>query len=171
MDIAYFTSAAQRPPHIPKFDFFYMHCVNSSIFFSSFLSQPWLSVSNKVRLLEWKVRLDLAMYASRGSPELLLDEVEDYRSKKDSSWDEVIKRVNMLPDDGHASKIIRALAHGEQVCKPYEQKDGFRIKGDHWLKLGNMAIDSVQAGEPTWVRSAGFEQAWDDVPMREEVRL
>jgi hypothetical protein len=171
VDIVYFTSVSQHPPHVPKFDFFYIHSVNSSIFFSSFLSQPWLAVSNKIRLLEWKVRFDLAMYVSRGSPSPLLSEVTNYKSKKDSSWDEVIKRVNKYEDDGHSSKLVRALAHGEQVCRKYEDKDGFRITGGMWRTLGNMAIDSVEAGEPTWVRSTGFEEAWEDVPIREGARL
>jgi hypothetical protein len=166
--IVYFASLSQHPPQIPKFDFFLIHSVNASIFFSSFLTQPWLSTSNKIRLLEWKVRLDLALYVSRGSPPLLLSEVTEYKSKMNSDWDQVIKRVNKREDDGHAPKLIRALAHGEQVSKKFEKKEGFRIKGDMWSKVGNMAIDSVESGGPTWVRSTGFEEAWKDVPKREE---
>ena len=64
------------------FDFYYMHCVNSSIFFSAFLAAPWLSTANKARLLEWKGRNDLAMYASRHCPDLLLDEITDYKPKQ-----------------------------------------------------------------------------------------
>lgn len=170
----YYAASAQRPPHIPKFDFFYIHCVNSAIFFSTFLKLPSLTTETKVRLLEWKVRNDLTMYASRGSPELLLEEITEYTPKvinptagdRNASWEEVIKRVNKYPDDGHASKLVRALAHGEQVCKPYEDKEGFMVKGDMWLKLGNMAVDSVEAGGPTWVRSCGFDEAWKEVPKR-----
>ncbi|KAF2106589.1 hypothetical protein BDV96DRAFT_507582 [Lophiotrema nucula] len=167
----YYTGAAQHPPNQVKFDFYYIHCVNCSIFFSSFLKQDWLSSSNKVRLLEWKVRNDLAMYASRHSPDLLLNEITDYKSKKDSSWEEIFARVKDFEDDGHACKLVRALAHGEQACKTYESKEGFNIKGDMWRKLGNMAIDSVEAGEPHWVRSAGFEEAWTSMPQREQARL
>ncbi|KAF1968750.1 hypothetical protein BU23DRAFT_479364 [Bimuria novae-zelandiae CBS 107.79] len=169
----YYTAAAQHPPHIPKFDFFYMHCVNCSIFFSTFLSLPSLTPATKVRLLEWKVRNDLAMYASRGSPALMLDEITNYQpsSGRNSSWDEVIKRVNAHSDDGHASKLVRALAHGEQACKKYEDNDGFVVKGDMWEKLGNMAIDSVEAPGPTWVRSCGFDEAWKDIPKRTSGKL
>ena len=164
----YFTACAQRPAHIPKFDFFYMHSVNCSIFFSAFLRLPSLSDASKVRLLEWKVRNDLAMYASRGSPELLLEEVKGYEGKggKLQSWDEVIKRVNRFADDGHASKLLRTLAHGEDICKDFEGKDGFEVKGDMWVRLGNMVMDSVEAGGPTWVRSCGFDEAWEGVPKR-----
>ncbi|KAJ4293366.1 hypothetical protein N0V90_008648 [Kalmusia sp. IMI 367209] len=167
----YYTAAAQHPPHLIKFDFFYMHCVNCSIFFSTFLSLPSLTNATKVRLLEWKVRNDLAMYASRSSPRLLLDEITQYESSRNSSWDEVFLRVNAYEDDGHASKMVRALAHGEQACRGWEEKDGFVIKGDMWRMLGNMVVDSVEAAGPTWVRSCGFEEAWRDIPKRSRGKL
>ncbi|KAH0840397.1 Oxidoreductase AflY [Fonsecaea pedrosoi] len=165
----YFTGAAQKPTKQVKFDFFYMHCVNSSIFFSAFLKEPWLKTEDKCRLLEWKGRLDLALYVSRGCPELLIDEIKNYRPKKSSDgWTEIIRRVDRFPDDGHASKLVRAIANSEQVSKQYESQgdDVFPIKGDMFLKLAHMAIDSVEASEPTWVRSTGFDQAWEKVPAR-----
>jgi len=36
---------------------------------------------------------------------------------------------------GHASMLITALAHGQQVCKTYEDDGKFRIKGDMYLQL------------------------------------
>ncbi|KAJ4377491.1 hypothetical protein N0V83_000316 [Neocucurbitaria cava] len=174
----YFTAAAQHPPHQIKFDFFYMHCVNSSIFFSNFLSatNSFLTPATKRRLLEWKVWNDITMYVSRGCPQLLPEEITHYQPKKhDNSgtggWDDIIKRVNALEDDGHASKLIRALAHGEQACEKHaedDKKGGFQIKGkDAWLKLGHMAIDSVEAEGPNWVRSCGFDEAWEQIPLRD----
>jgi Questin oxidase-like len=163
----YFTGASQRPSKQVKFDFFYMHCVNSSIFFSAFLKQDWLSAEDKCRLIEWKGRFDLALYVSRGCPELKLEEITEYKPKNpNDSWPDIIKRVNEFPDDGHASKLIRAIAHGEQVSKQYEGEDGFVIKGDMFSRLGHMAIDSVEAGDPHWVRNAGFDQAWEKIPDR-----
>ncbi|KAF3009563.1 hypothetical protein E8E13_005702 [Curvularia kusanoi] len=169
----YFTAAAQRPPHQVKFDFYYMHCVTSSIFFSNFLTSAndFLTPATKRRLLEWKVWNDIVMYASRHSPDLLLSEITDYIPKQDSDWDKIILRVNKLQDDGHASKVIRALASGQKSCQPYEDKSGFVIKGDAWRKIGHMAIDSVEAGEPHWTRSCGFDQAWKDVPLRDGAKL
>ena len=41
------------------------------------MKQGWLSDANKVRLLEWKVRMDLAMYASRKCPDIHLDEIRN----------------------------------------------------------------------------------------------
>lgn len=165
----YFSAAAQHPPHQVKFDFFYMHCLNASIFFSNLVSSAndFLTPATKRRLLEWKVTNDVTMYASRGCPPLLLDEITNYTPSQESGWDKIIQRVNKMDDDGHAAKLVRALANGQQVCKPYEAKEGFVIKGDMWLKLGHMAIDSVEAGEPHWVRSCGFEKAWEGVPLRD----
>ncbi|KAF2496682.1 hypothetical protein BU16DRAFT_458022 [Lophium mytilinum] len=167
----YYTSSAQNPKKLIKLDFYYMHCVNSSIFYSVFLKQAWLSNANKVRILEWKGRMDLAMYASRRSPDLLIDEVTSYKPKiaiknASDSWANVFERVRNYSDDGHSAKLVRAVAHGQTISEPYEATDSFRVKQDMWLNLGNMVIDSVEAGEPRWVRSAGFPQAWDNVPDR-----
>jgi hypothetical protein len=145
-----------------------MHCVNSSIFFSNFLASTnsFLTPAVKRRLLEWKVWNDIVMYVSRGSPPLLLDEITNYKPAKASDWNSVIARVTSLSDDGHASKLVRALAHGERASAPYENNPGFVIKGDMWLQLGHMAIDSIEAGEPHWVRSCGFAEAWEPIPLR-----
>ena len=139
----YFTGGAQHPPKRVKFDFYYMHCVNCSIFFSVFLQEPWISPANKIRLLEWKARNDLAMYASRRSPEPLMDEIVNYiplekGQKGAESWNGIIDRVINHPDDGHAAKLIRALAHAEQICQVAEKREEFRVKGEMWLQLGNM---------------------------------
>ncbi|KAL6155196.1 hypothetical protein ACJQWK_01262 [Exserohilum turcicum] len=63
----YFTAAAQHPPHSVKFDFFFMHSVTSSIFFSAFLA-PSSSLAPGVqrRMLEWKVWHDVSLYVSQG---------------------------------------------------------------------------------------------------------
>lgn len=108
------------------------------------------------------------MYVSRGSPALHISEIENYKPRKPSGWDGIFTRVNALSDDdGHASKLIRALAHGQKACERYEGQEGFMIKGDMWEKMGHMAIDSVEAGGPNWVRSCGFEEAWREIPLRE----
>jgi len=174
----YYAAAAQHPPHSIKFDFFFIHCVNSSIFFSAFLHQPWLSTASKTRLLEWKARNDLAMYASRGSPALLLDEIHNYHPKVPSSdscdpWGGIFERVGRHQDDGHAAKLVRAVAHGQAICGKWENKGSreFRVRGDMWLKVGHMAIDSVESGDPTWVRSCGFEEAWEKIKKRDGGKL
>lgn len=161
MAAAYFTGTAQNPPKQIKFDFYYMHCINCSIFFSSFLKQEWLSTSNKIRILEWKGRLDLAMYASRRAPKLLVNEITTYAPKQRSDWEQIFKRVDRHNDDGHAAKFIRALAHGQQACGPFEKEESWPIQGSSWLQLAHMVIDSVEDDGNHWVRSAGFPQAWE----------
>jgi hypothetical protein len=146
-----------------------MHSVNASIFFSAFLEQEWMRVEDKVRLLEWKGRLDLAMYASRGCPELRLEEVTGYEAKRAWNWEEIVKKVDVMEDDGHVPKLIRALKNGEERCRDFEGREGFPIKGEMWLQLGRMTIDSVDGlNEDTakWVRNVGFAKAWEKVPDR-----
>ena len=161
-----------------------MHAINTSIFFPTFLEQSWLSAANKARLLEWKVRLDLALYVSRGSPDLKLEEISNYRPSKpdESDWNSLFRRITKFEDDGHASKFVRALANGEKVCRPWEEKRNFVIKGGNWLQMANMGmytiriygifgcwdvltvlavVDSVEDTGPRWVRSTGFPQAWE----------
>ncbi|KIY02153.1 uncharacterized protein Z520_02291 [Fonsecaea multimorphosa CBS 102226] len=203
---AYFTGAAQNPPRVVKMDFFYMHAVNSSIFLSAFLAQDWISLPMKAKLVEWKGRLDLALYASRRCPKLLLEEIANYPPTGGSvlGWDEMYRTASRFMDDGHTAKFIRALANGERVCKPFENgsvihtlsspetngqvnghhtngdasrgdgenehdDDRWKIKGDMWLRLAMMVLDSVQPenGE-RWARSVGFEEAWEDFVLRKD---
>ena len=164
-----------------------MHGVNCSIFFSAFLKAPWISDKHKARLLEWKGRNDLALYASRRCPKPLLDEIQNYKPVKpqQSSWNAVIERMMSHQDDGHGIKLVRALRHGEEICKPYDGKPSFKIRNGMWEKLGNMgkyriisidpsrylmghslltisvAIDSVENSGDSWVHSAGFNEAWE----------
>lgn len=168
------TASSQHPPHAIKFDFFLMHCLNSSIFFSAFLRpSSSLTPPQQRRLLEWKVWNDITMYVSRGCPEFLPREIVDYVPAKDSGLEDVIGRVNRVQDDGHAAKLVRAVANGEAVCTEWEGKEGYngRVKGGMWRSIAHMAVDSVESGEPHWVRSCGFEEAWRDVPLREGARL
>ncbi|KAL1953019.1 hypothetical protein VTO42DRAFT_3769 [Malbranchea cinnamomea] len=161
----YFTGAAQNPAKKIKFDFFYIHAVNSAIFLLCFINQSWLSAQNKLRLLEWKGRLDLVIYASRRCVEPRLDDIKNYNATK--SWEEILAHVvSHDRDDGHLAKFVRLLAYGEKICQPFEGKDGFKITDDMWLKLANMAVDSTSGPEPLWIRGAGFPEAWNDIQER-----
>ena len=147
-----------------KFDFYFMHCVNCSIFFSAFNAQTWLAEASKIRLLQFKGYLDLAMYASRRCPEPFLEEISGYVPKLleagDAEWKGIFERLFEFQDDGHAVKLGRAVAHGEQISQKYEDEDWAKIKSFMWEKIGNMVIDSVEDTGNHWVRSAGFEEAW-----------
>ena len=168
--VAYYTAGAQRKDKMVRYDFYFIHCFNASVFWSAFLKQDWLSPANKVRLLEWKIRMDLTMYASRKSPKILMDEIRGHKPKKPSGWDEVQDRVCSIDDDGHTVKLVRAIAHAQEISKPYEDNDAFRLKQADFLQLAHMAIDAAEStagtSESGWVRSAGFDEAWEEVPAK-----
>jgi hypothetical protein len=152
-----------------------MHCANASIFYPTFLSLPFLSDENKTRVLNFKVWVDFAMYASRRSPALLLEEISGYvparlpaetsttngyGSMKDTEWPGIFKRLFELDhDDGHAIKLGRAVRNGEVVSEGYEGEEWCMLKGYLWEKVGNMVVDSVEDSGVRWARSVGFDEA------------
>lgn len=164
---AYMAGASQRPGRKPKIDFFYMHTVTSSLFFSVIIKQNWIKLEDRVRMVEWKGRLDLAWYAVSGSAELYADAVEQYHNGPSSSlgWKELYAAVNKEHDDGHVVKLVRALKNGEEAAKPFEEGDFgeyFPVKGDTWLKIARMTLDTTK-GWPTdlkWVNFTGFDMGW-----------
>lgn len=163
---AYFCGAAQNPPKEYKIDFFFIHNLNCSIFFPSFLNQKWLSLENKARLLEWKGRFDIVAYAARGSPRLDLNEIINYRPKRPGTgWMDLFQRVHDFDDDSHVTKFLRALAHGSRLCQGLHinNSDHFPMRDDMWLQVAHMAMDTTEK-EPVaknrWVRGAGFPSQW-----------
>lgn len=171
---SFMTGAAQRPDKLIKLDFFFIHCANASIFFSILKDATWLTAENKARFLEWKGRTDLLAYASRCAPKLYPEEITEYQPKQPGlTWSTLISQVNELThDDGHIAKLVRALAHGELVCKPYEDqphlKERFPLRGSSWLKIANMALDTTGDMKvfDRWVRGAGADKNWQKIPPR-----
>lgn len=171
---AYFAGAAQRPGKARKIDFFYMHDVTSSIFLTVLIKQPWISIENKVRLVEWKSRMDLVWYATCGAAELRIEDADDYAgtSSANMDWAALFSVINKMHDDGHVAKYVRALKNGEEVSKPFELGEGaasMPVKGATWLKLARMAYDSTVnlPQDEKWLMFAGFDEAWEKVPFRE----
>ncbi|PWY86442.1 hypothetical protein BO94DRAFT_556914 [Aspergillus sclerotioniger CBS 115572] len=166
--VAYFASAAQRPDKQIKLDFFYLHGVTSSIFLSKIITLPFLDARTKARLLEWTGRLDLMLYVGYGTADLRLDEVTNYPATK--SWETIFDySTAQASDDGHLPKLVRALKNGEQACRPFEDRAeelGLKIKGDMWLKIANMVMDSTSGQSSLWVRGAGFDEAWKEFGER-----
>lgn len=162
----------------PKWDFFLIHHINSAPIFLTINSQPWIPLSVKTRLLEWKIRMDLLQYAARAVPPLLdTDTITSYQSPSSpsSTFDaspsihSLIARLHSLPDDGHAIKLARAAAICQQLTRPYvEGKKGWvQIRGEEmWAAVMRVVVDSVTSGGPTWVRSTGLEGAWKEVEDR-----
>ncbi|KAK1144750.1 hypothetical protein N8T08_004761 [Aspergillus melleus] len=158
----YWTATAQNPEKEIKLDFFYLHSVNSAILFKAFMDLPYLSSHSKSRLLEMKGRMDLLNWASRNMPKPELKDVIDYNVFHD--WPEVFAQSCKHPtDDGHLPKYVRAVAYARELCRPYETeaRNGFLVKGDMWIRIANMAVDSVgEIPGDMWVRGAGFAEPW-----------
>lgn len=164
---AYFAGAAQREGRKRKIDFFYMHNVTSSIFFTVLIRQDWIKLEDRVRLVEWKARLDLAWYAVSGSAPLDGNAISNYSNPESDElgWTELFRAASKEHDDGHAVKFIRALKNGEDVARDFEQgkwEAYFPMKGDMWMRLARMCQDTTK-NLPTdlkWVPFTGFEQPW-----------
>lgn len=164
---AYMAGASQRPGRKRKIDFFYMHALTSSIFFSVIIKQEWIKLEDRVRMVEWKGRLDLAWYVVSGTAELHLDAIAEYHD--DSSvamgWKELYAAVNKEHDDGHVAKLIRALKNGQDATIPFEAgefSDSFPVKGDMWLKIARMALDTTKdwPTDQKFVNFTGFDMGW-----------
>jgi hypothetical protein len=164
---AYFAGAAQHAGRKRKIDFFYMHNVTASFFFTVLIRQDWIRLEDRVRLVEWKARLDLAWYAVSGSAALDGSAISGYSDPESDGmgWAELFSAVNQEHDDGHAAKFIRALKNGEKEAAEFEQGEWeayFPMKGEMWLKLARMCQDTTKS-LPTdlkWVPFTGFEQPW-----------
>jgi hypothetical protein len=160
---AFMCGAAQNPGKEVKLDFFLIHNLNCSVFFPAILQTDWLSLDQKARLLTWKGRFDLVAYAARGSPKLYLDEIANYEPRRpEQGWPELFARINIADDEAHATKVVRALASGEERCKGYTGR-AFPVQGDMWLKIAHMAMDTTEKEIHVlrrWVRGAGFSSKW-----------
>jgi hypothetical protein len=164
---AYIAGASQRPGRKRKIDFFLMHTLTSSIFFSVFIKQDWIKLEDRIRLVEWKGRLDLAFYAFCRCPDLYEEAITMYSDDytKNMNWTELYAVVNKEHDDGHVAKFVRALRNGEGAVKPYEEGEWsgyFPVKGDMWVKMARMALDSTRDMHTDfkWIMGTGFDQAW-----------
>ncbi|KAK0651821.1 hypothetical protein B0T16DRAFT_87862 [Cercophora newfieldiana] len=148
------------PAKHPKFDFFLIHHVNAAPVFATINKLDWIPEETKVRMLEWKVRMDLLQYAARGAPELKGGVLEGYVPKA-GKGEEVVSRLYDFEDDGHAVKLARAALVCRELCEWYEDREWMVIKGEElWGRVFGLIVDSVEAPGPNWVRGCGFEEAW-----------
>ena len=163
--------AAIREGKQPRWDFFLIHHINVLPIYIVLSKQDWIPLETKVRLLEWKIRIDLLQYAARSCPELSLDKITSY-TPKDKNADpehDLVARVHALDqDDGHAIKLLRAVAVGKQFTKPFRDDAAaqLRLRDDAvYDKLLHLATDAVESGDSErWVRGAGDAGAWKDIP-------
>ncbi|TVY84599.1 Oxidoreductase ptaJ [Lachnellula suecica] len=182
MSCGAYTGAAQKAGKARKIDFFYMHLVTCSISLDVIMRQSWIMTKDKIRLLEWKGRLDLVWYAANGSAQMRAEDVIEYKPtlSKGMDWRGMYKAALNIHDDGHVVKFIRALKNGENVVRPFERSQNaasFPVTGDMWFKMAQICYDStVNIGEENpnelskkWVWGAGFEPAWMKIPDLESL--
>ncbi|KIX05633.1 uncharacterized protein Z518_03605 [Rhinocladiella mackenziei CBS 650.93] len=185
----YLLGAAQKPDKAIAFDFYMMHCVNLNPFYTVFMQLPWLSAENKCRLLEWKARLDLAVYASCKAPALFPERVTQYQPKYPGGWESIFSRAVRYRDDGHTAKLVRAIRHSQlEVEKKQSVGEAARpLSVESYLLLAHMVMDCVEVMEDKeykrpeviyfedtseevlrlvarWIRFCGTDVAWKDVP-------
>lgn len=115
---AYSCAAAHQAGKERKIDFFLMHCVTSSIFFTILIRQSWITLADKARLLEWKARMDVVWYAACAAPKLCEYNLTGYQPtiSKNMTWEQMYMALNRHHDDGHVAKFVRAIRNGEEVC-------------------------------------------------------
>ncbi|KAA8648080.1 hypothetical protein EYZ11_007063 [Aspergillus tanneri] len=173
---AYLAGASQRAGRAHKIDFFFMHCVTSALLVSVLARQPWITTTDRIRLVEWKGRLDLAWYVVCGMPTLDISPVQSYHGSPsgEMTWAELFHAVNEQHDDGHVAKFVRALKHGQEVSEPLVgipwASAAFPVQGDIWLKIARMAYDTT-LGLPApakWVVMTGMDKAWAQVPSMKD---
>ena len=165
---AFTCGGAQRPGKSPKIDFFFMHMITGSIFVTILARQDWISVEDKVRLVEWKGRMDLVWYAASSAPALNTKWIESYQPtlSRGMDWRGLYKAVNVDHDDGHVAKFVRAIKNAEDIGKAFAGEDTFPVVGDMWFKVAQMTYDSTATlpVDNRWIMGAGFDPLWNRVP-------
>ncbi|KAI1165211.1 HypA protein [Nemania serpens] len=167
MAICQAAAAALRPgkEKEPRFDFFLIHHVNVCPLFLTVNAQDWIPEAAKVRLLEWKIRLDLVQYAARACApvSLSLAKIASYVPR---DWTRkptagLLPRIYALRDDGHVAKLIRAIELCSAASQEYEYEckcksscaDRLQIRGDAlWTKVSQLVVDSAEGEGPNWLR-------------------
>ncbi|KAK2601918.1 hypothetical protein QQS21_004509 [Conoideocrella luteorostrata] len=164
---AYVAAAASwNPPHVPKYDFFLIHNLNSSPFVLSF-NKPFISKSAQIRILEHKMRYDLVQYIARGCPSLNVTFIRDYNPQNQSPASkpsDLLRKYHSIIDDGHLIKVARSLLIAQEVSRKWKGRPWVRLDEDDWLKAHYMLLKGAEGQEGMWVRSAGFKEAWKEVP-------
>lgn len=169
-------AATVHPPNVPRFDFVLIHHVNLAPIFLTINAQPWIPTAQKIRLLEWKIRIGIMYWLGVGSPSLDFDKALEYTPKDRSPAskpEDLLPKFYHVDDDGHTIKLARATILCRDQLQKYPDRPWVRIKGEeNWMKFMHLLIDATVDPEgDRWVRDAGFESAWEEVPKLEDSRL
>ncbi|CAK7219124.1 hypothetical protein SEUCBS140593_003785 [Sporothrix eucalyptigena] len=161
-----------------------VHHVTSIPFFLTLKSFSWVPVEAKARMLEWKIRMDLAQYAARAcAPLRNVLELERYQSPSSisegantthdtptTSADGIspeataaAARLFHFDEDGHAIKLVRATGLTERLVRQslYTNAPCRILNSDAaWEAIYRLQTDSVKSPGIEYVRVAGLEEAW-----------
>lgn len=167
--LALVTMSSQNPAKRIKLDFYMIHVLNASLFLPAITSSPLIPGEAAQRLVEWKARYDMLVYAQLRCPTLYPSETKGLQPSAElSDWQAIFNAACAAHDDGHLPKVVRALAGGEHYCKTFENEPWCALKGDEWRRMAALAIESSETSgsEPQWIRNAGLNESWNDVPAR-----
>lgn len=189
----YLLGAAQKPGKRVALDFVLLHNATLSAYYPALMEQDWLSIEEKAKLLESKMRVDAILFAGCGCPTLYPERIIEYTPLHlGHGWADLIHRANIYRDEGHAAKLMRALYALDQYFD--EIACELPISKADFIKIAHMAMDSIEeavkpggtampeqraklivsgighGGEMVrdnlvrWVFYGGLDHAWDFVP-------
>ncbi|UKZ69485.1 uncharacterized protein TrAtP1_010491 [Trichoderma atroviride] len=168
------SSCVFHPPDYPRFDFFLIHHLTIGPFLLLIQDAAWIPTSVKLQTLEWKTRFDILHYVVRWAPPLQLGGISSYTPKDTvlvNTWEELLPRFINMPDDGHVVKTARALGLAQRLSQDYLDRPWIRIRDDKtWLNTQYLLLDSTwEHPEFPWVRTAGWDEAWEDSGLPETI--
>lgn len=112
------------------------------------------------------MRYDVVQYIARGVPPLSPSFIKKYvpEEKPVSKPEDLIPRFHKIIDDGHLIKVVRSLLLAQDVSRKWKGREWVRLDGEEdWIKAHYMLLKGVEGQETLWVRSSGFEEAWEGV--------
>lgn len=142
------------------------HHLTSIPFFLALNKLDWISTASKASLLEWKLRMDVLQYVARGCPPLRREALLPPKAGADQETRSLVPRFHRVVDDGHTIKVVRALLLAQRESQAWSGRPWIRIADDNdWRRAMHLLLSGVEGGpSQLWVRSAGFDEAWKDIP-------
>ncbi|KAK8067106.1 hypothetical protein PG997_013853 [Apiospora hydei] len=82
------------------------HHVTSAPIFVTLNKQDWIPTEYKVRMLEWKIRMDIVQYVARGSPKLSVEKIANYVPKDEVLSSSADRKFSVLPSFPYRSSQV-----------------------------------------------------------------
>jgi Questin oxidase-like len=155
--------SGQRKGKPYRIDFTLMHCANAVPLVAAAAHHPDVPGHAKVELIRRLANYALVTFVGQGSPDMRFDLLRNFTPKKPANeWKELTERVFHVPDDGHIIKLLRALRYAEEQTKEVGDQEGYLLRGQDWLKAGNMLVEIAERkGDTKFVGGSGFDEGWN----------